>query len=293
MNPELPSSLRSTRVRKPPPSLWDFEDYREYLQLYLAHKRETTPGFSVRQFCLKARISTENYLLRIIRGQRNLGPRIVERIIETIPLKGHEAEYFRCLVDLELARAPSEKSAVLLRIESLRRKANRLTPVTDHSILRHWYLGAIWELASCEGFVLTPESAVHAVHGKISIQQAKESIAFLQTKGYLIEEGGRLVPTSLAIHTIDERADALLQMSHKEHLAEAIEAVNQPLEQRGFYGLTIAVNHERLPEIKRKIKEFMDGLQADLALDPRADRVYRINSKVFSLAETPKNAGKS
>ena len=274
-----------TSVARPAPSVWDFEDYREYLALYLAYKRESGTGFSVRKFCLKARISTENYLLRIIRGERNLGPRIAERIIETIPLKGYEAEYFRRLMDLETARSSSDKALALSRIESLRRRANRLVPVTDHSILRHWYLGAIWELASCEGFSLTPDSAVRALKGKISIQQAKESIAFISGKGYLKESNGRLVPIDIALHSTDGRTDALLRISHKEHLTQAIEAVDQSIEERGLYGLTIAVSRARLPEVKRRLKELMDSLQADLAQDPHADRVYRIGAHVFGLAE--------
>ena len=267
------------------PNVWEYTNYQDYLRDYLAHKRSTTRGFSVRQFCLKANISTENYLLKVIRGEKKLGPKLTESFIAAIPLKAFEAQYFRALVSLRLAKHPHEKENVLSKIEVLRRKSKRPQPVMDHSILRHWYLAAIWELASCVGIEINPQSIVNSLRKKISLQQAKESIEYLQQKGYLIEKKGKLIQSDIPVISSDGKLNYLLKTNHKETLALAIPAVDLPLDERGFYGLTMAIDKKKIPEIKSKIKFFMDQLQAELALDPKANTVVRINSHVYPLTK--------
>ncbi len=87
----------------------NYNDYRTFLSDYLAFRRAKSPRFTVRQFCVRAGISTDNYLLRILRGQRNLGPMIAERFLPQLGLGRVGEQYFLALVHAAAARTLSEK----------------------------------------------------------------------------------------------------------------------------------------------------------------------------------------
>ncbi len=273
------------------PSVILYSDYRTYLADYVAWKRATSRAFSVRAFCLKAGVSTENYLLRIIRGQKNLGPKLAERFSEAIGLKERESRYFFLLAQLGQSKNLRDQKRILETLDKLRRNLNRgqvLTPqIIDNSMIRHWYFGAILELASCPGFKLSPQSAADALQGRISVQEAKEAIEFLVQKKYLISAKGRLTCSPNPISSTDNVPDAMVRLAHQKTLEIAAESVELPLEERSFRGLTLAFEHKRMPEAKEMIREFVDKFQERFALDPKADRVYRMQVQCFPLSVKP------
>ncbi len=268
------------------PLVWDFSDYQDYLQAYLAYKRSGKSPFSVRQFCLSAGISTENYLLKIIRGERNLGQKLTEAFIRALKLSRAEAQYFRVLTQVRLVKAIDQKEVLLNQLELLRRKAKRPPPVLDNSMLRHWYLPVIWELASCKHFIFNPHNIAEALQNKISVQEIKEAIEYLVRKNYLVETPEGHVQGETPVFTTNGKSDPILKLHHKESVSAAIPAIDLPIEERGFFGLTIAIDKSKVPELKARLKKFLDQVQADLACDPNANAVYRINAHCFPLAVT-------
>ncbi len=265
------------------PSPLDYSNYRTYLSDYLVWKRSSSKAFTVRSFCLKAGVSTENYLLRVIRKKRNLGRQMAERFSLALSLKGKEADYFLALVEAEHSRTLSSKQHALDRIEKIKRGSRRISYKTDNSMIRHWYVAAIWELAWCKGFELTPQSAVAALRKKISIQQAKETIEFLAERGSLKNEDGKWAPVATYFASTDGIADPMVKLNHRETLQAAMDAVELPIDERGFYGLTMAFSQKRMPEVKVRMKKFIEELQAEFALDAEPDTVYRIGAHCFPL----------
>lgn len=273
---------------RPAPRIWEYSDYRLYLSDFIAHKRAAHAGFTVRKFCLSARISTQNYVLKVIRGEKNLGPKLSEQFITALGLQNAEAEYFRELAKLGFTRNLEDKNASLGKLSALRRRFARSAPVVDHSVLRHWYLVAIWELASCADADMSPPKVAQALRFKVSQQEIKEAIEYLSSRGYLIERNGRLVQSDVPILFKSGKTDEWIRLNHRETVGLAVQAVDWPIEERGFFGLTIAVTQTRLPELKTRISAFMGELQKDFALDPSADTVYRVNSHAYPLASLPK-----
>ncbi len=269
------------------PDIANYTDYRLYFKDFIEYKRSTSKGFSIRQFCRRAGLSTDNYLLRIIRNERNLGPILTEKFIHILALKNLQAEYFRALVYKELAKKYEDKERYLGLIESIRKKFKKKANIVDNSCFRHWYIGAIWELASCgNGFILTPKSARDALKKRVSVQQAKETIEFLMSESYLVKKNGRLIQSDSPITSTDGISDVIVKINHKETLNFAIDSIALPVEERGFYGLTIAINKKRFSTLKEKLKKFIFDIQTEFRSDPDADTVYRINAHCFPMAST-------
>lgn len=268
-------------------SIWSYLDYRLFLSDHIAYKRSASPGFSVRKFCLEAQITTQNYVLKVIRGEKNLGPKLCENFIRALGLQTAEAEYFRALIRLAGATTLEQRDLASSQLDSLRSRYARSAPVLDHSILRHWTFGAIWELASCPGADLSPAAIASALRFKVSQQEIKEALEYLIARGYIVEQSGRYVQSDVPVQIKSGKTDEWIRRSHREHVALALQAVDWPIEQRGFFGVTLAFDHRRLRELKARMAAFMDDIQRDFALDPSADTVYRIHTHAFPLAQCP------
>lgn len=269
------------------PQVTDYTDYRQYLQAFLDAKRATHKSFTARQFCLKAKVSTDDYLLRILRGKRNLGAQASEQFIQALGLKNTEAQYFRSLVLISSPVTSTQtKDLHLAEIEKTRRKLGKSNTLTDNSLYRRWYVIAILELASCKGVKLTAQHAAQVLRPKISVQEAKEAIDLLLSKSLLIEKNGRYIPTPVSLRSTSGQSDDFVRLNHKETVQAALTAIDLPLEKRGFFGLTIAIDPAKLPQLKSKLKSLIEEIQQDQANDPEAKEVYRIQAHCFPMTES-------
>ncbi|MBY0469708.1 TIGR02147 family protein [bacterium] len=268
--------------------IFRYSDYRSYLRDFISLKKASGKGFSVRQFCLKAGITTENYLNRILRKQRNIGPRTAERLIDVMKLNREEKNFFITLVLKESAKTVESKSFYLEKISAVQRRKKIPDRITDNSMMRNWYTVVIWELATCKDFDLTIENIIRSLRKPISPAQAREALKYLVEKGFLKQVDGRWRQSEKAYTTTNEIEDPLVQMNHKMAFESAIESINGPLAERGMYGLTIAINRNRIPTLKKHLDRFIDELNAEFAYDKSSDVVLRAGAFCFIQAETPK-----
>ncbi len=269
----------------PPPQVWSYESARAYLQDWLEWKRMTSPKFSVRQFCLKAGSSTENYLGLVIAGRKRLGTKMALQFSQVLGLKNGARDHFLELAEMDRVSNADEQSRLQTRLEARRRRYQRSEPVLDHSILRHWYLGAAWELASCKDVPFSPQSIAERLMPAITTYQAREAFEYLKQKGYIVEREGRWVQSEIQLTTTSGIPDSDLKHHHREVASLAGQWIDAPLIERGFFGLTIALERHQLPQVKARIKELQDKLQEEFSLNPKADRVYRLNFQVFPMSK--------
>ena len=91
--------------------------------------------------------------------------------------------------------------------------------------------------------------------------------------------------------TTDGQSDWLIRLNHRETLQAATEALELPVDERALYGLTLAVDRKKLPLLAKRLRTFIDQIQAEFCLDPTADTVYRIQAQCFPLAEASRPKG--
>ena len=262
-----------------------YDCYRSYLRDTIEFRRQQNRRFTVRGLCLKVGLKTDNYVMRIVRRQRNMSPQLAEKFVAALGLKDGDASYFMYLVNIDSARTDQERALNLRAAAQLRVEANGgVRPIIDDGMLRHWYLGAIWELAGCEGADLAPREIVRSLGHKISVAQAATALQFLRERRYLVESDGKLTQSDRPIFSSTGKADPVVQLNHKQLLMAARDAVDLPMPERVFSGLTIAIKRERLAEIRARIRQFVLDLRTDLAMDEGADTVYRVGMHSFPLA---------
>jgi uncharacterized protein (TIGR02147 family) len=101
-------------------NIFNYLDYRIFLQdLYKALKLLSN-GFSYRSFARDANLASASYLKLVMDGKRNLTEDSVEKFVTGLGLKNEEAEYFRVLVKFNQSHTASEKSRNYRLIQELR-----------------------------------------------------------------------------------------------------------------------------------------------------------------------------
>lgn len=269
------------------PVVFDYLDYRKFLREFADYKSKYSASFSFRNFSQKAGISSPNYYQNVVQGKRNLGNKMLERFVRGLNFQDKEARYFRALVNYNQSRTSEFKTACLrdlLEMQRMRKAAP--TWVVDNHVRQDWYTLVIWELITCKDFEATPANIVRALNNEITPREAETSLRILIRAGYIKKDGKhRYAQGPVLIGSNDELADSVLQRNHQVFIEKSIKHLNDPVKDREFQGLTIAMSPIAVKTLKSRLKDLIKEFAMDFAHDAEATRVYRINLQAFPLTE--------
>ena len=74
--------------------IFEYTDYRKYLADFFLQKKAHTPAYSHRVFARQAGLSSPSHFLMIIKGERNLSMKTIEKFAEGMKLSKKERRYF-------------------------------------------------------------------------------------------------------------------------------------------------------------------------------------------------------
>lgn len=279
-------------VKKSPPRIFDYTDYRLFLNDYYLYQKESTHYFSYRYFSQKAGFSSHNVLKLVITGQRNIDIDSIEKFSSAFKLKVRESEYFRLLVLFGQSKKDAEKKEIFQKMTKFihRSKVGRLTEL-QYKLYTDWYHCAIREYISCHGFRDDFAHIARMLSPPIKPQQAKESIALLEEIGlirYREDVGWQLTEPTL------KTEDEVISLSVRQFNRQMIQLADRALdtfvrENREISSMTFAVTKPTYYRLKRMIQEFKNDLLAEIESDQsKPDEVYQLNFQLFPLLQPTK-----
>jgi transcriptional regulator with XRE-family HTH domain len=241
---------------------------RKYLQQEFIRRKKRNPRYSIRGFARDLEIDA-TALSRILAGKRVAGLKTARKLLNQLKIAPSTREtLLRSLV------SPSDHS-ILMDDDYFTISESQIEQMNE------WLYSAILELASSKDARLTSRSV--ATTFGLSITHIEKILGTLSDLGFLrrTEQGFRAVHrrsttpslkgsaarNQILSGYIDKAKDALLQ-----HLPDSYD----------ISGTTILVSREKLPEARRRIKEFRRSLAHFLAAEV-GDDLYRINVQLFSL----------
>jgi|GEM_PF-5479849 len=118
-------------------NIYDYYDFRKYLNDFYKHKKATSKVFSYRYFAKRAGFNSGSFLKLVMDGKRNLTEDSLDKFINAMELKEEEATYFRALVGLGQSQTNREKMRFYQECEYL--KTMSTWDLNDHiGALRKW-----------------------------------------------------------------------------------------------------------------------------------------------------------
>jgi len=292
-NEELDSAERLPRV-------WEYTDYRTWLGDHYQARKKLHRWYSYAVLAQKAGFSTRSFLLRVIRGERGLGPDSATKLADALELKGREKEYFLALVDYNQARKDADREVAWSKVQNTLARARnisapRLLTGAHRQILSSWHHLAVRALVEAKPDRGDWEALGARLRPRRSRTSVQRSIQLLERVGLVERRPDGLwhaVDKSLA--TPPEVAMPAVRKYHRGCLKLAAASLERfPTSKRHLTGLMLSISHETYAKMCTMVSDFNMQLIRMAEDDLHPEGLYQLSTALFPLTDVAAAEDKS
>jgi uncharacterized protein (TIGR02147 family) len=267
-------------------SIYDYMDYRRFLEDYFRLRKTMNRHFSHRLFARKAGIKSSGYFREVTTGSRKLSKGKLPGFAKALELDERERTFFERLVAFNDAKAaPARRLLYEQVLRSLPPRVQQLK-LSQMEYFSKWYHVAVREALSVIPVSDDPEPLAAALRPPITAAQARASLKLLAGLGLIERDAGgcwRARHASL-LGRRDESAAVLMRAFQGEMLDRAREALESvPPSHRDISTTTMSVSAQALGRLKGAIEDFRKRVRDIVGADSGEDRVVQLNIQVFPL----------
>jgi uncharacterized protein (TIGR02147 family) len=264
-----------------------YTDYRTYLRDLVQERRTKRLPCSNRWFAMRAGMQSTSWLTSLLQGRKGLSQSSAAKLSKALGHSALQARYFAALVEFNQAKAPDDRKAGFLKIQSMARLSDpQLVRETQYGFYSSWHHSAIRALLAMAPFRGDYAALGEALSPPLSALEAQKSVKLLLELG-LVEQGrdGELRVAAAAITTGRKASTLQLEMFHQQTLRLAMEALDRfPKGEREHSTLTLGIAPELLPMAKDILAEARRRLGELAEASETANRVYQVNMQIFPLS---------
>lgn len=238
------------------PELYSYHDHLGFLRDWLAYRKASQPGFSIRTLARESGLSA-GYLPLVLAGKRTLTLKALTKLSPHLGLSKPERSYFEALVMLGTTDSQKVRLEALEKMKRFRsyQKSNP-RELEAYEYLTHWYYVAIREMASLPGFEATPEWIAPRLKFGVPLHEIKSAIEFLKARGYLRNP-------DKSIECVGGVYKVALTQFHHELLELAARSINDtPSTERNIQGHTVALSQEQFKKASAILDEALEKIRA-------------------------------
>lgn len=267
-------------------SIFDYDDYRNFLRDSLEEKARRNPAFSLRAFARDTGLSP-SHLSRALSGQKKLSSSSARLVSEGLGLGVRESEHMQTLIELEKAARNQYDNRLLKNLTRHNRRRAKILALETFQAIANWYHFAILALTNTRGFQSNPGWIAR----RLGIKPLDASFAIdrlLELKLLTQENGNYVAADGAQVSTTDDFRSAAIQENHRQHLEIAAQALKDiDVELREFNNITLAMNLSDIPKAKQKIREFVDRFNREMDRD-QGQELFQMNVQFYQVSQQEK-----
>jgi len=268
--------------------IFDYMNYREYLDDMYKEKKEMGAFYSFRIFSQKAGFKSPNFLKLVIKGERNLSKESVFKFVKALKLNRNEADYFENLVFFNQSKTLEEKNSYLKKMMKYRKKSDpHKIEESEYKYYSAWYHPVVRELAAAADFKDDYKKLGKMVIPPITPLEAEKSVKLLLNLDFIRKvenDGYRLTEKSLT--TGPTVRSIAVANYHKEMMKLASESIERfSSQEREVTSLTLTVSEDTVDTIKQRLKQFREDLLELTDGEKNPQQVVQLNLQLFPLSE--------
>ena len=266
--------------------LFDYDDFRKFMQDYFEEQKKMRSVFSHRFFAAKAGFSSSSYCLNVIRGRFNLTPKSIEKISKAMDFEPLQKEYFEALVQYNQAQQVDERDQAWEQILQIRRQIE-FTHVTtrEQAYFSKWYYPVVRELAVESDWNGDFRVLARSLTPQITTEEAREAVKNLLEWGLLKKDGERYERVSQMLDAAEIPPIALRKI-RREYIQHAIGAVeSMPKDERFAAFTTLAMSEKSYNYAVEVLEEARKKIIARAANDLDVERVYEMMLVAFPMSK--------
>ena len=256
--------------------IFDCESIPEFLNSELRRRIQSNSQYSLRAFAKSLNMSP-GAVSEILRGQRQLGPKAVDKVAKAVGLNNSETKFLH-----ELAMS----QRVQFEERSGDQASTKLLEEDVFSLVSEWYHFAILNLIDVEGFCWQ----AGWISNRLGITKIQASLAMelLEKLEIVTLKGDRVIADASHVTSTNEIPSQAIKNYHRQMLSKAAEALeSQGIGERDVSGIGFAVDPRRIPKLKREIMAFQDEVLEKYSSGKKSE-VYFLEMALFRLTQGEK-----
>lgn len=269
------------------PNIFDYSNYRSFLNDYYLEKNKKDKKFSHRFFASKIGLNSTGFFSDVLKGNRNLTLPLILKFSKALKLKKDEQNYFENLVNFNQAKSADEKNNYYEKILSFKNIRADIIGKDQYEFYSKWYYSAIRELLYFYKFKNDYRSLAKKLNPSIRMEQAKKAVKILERTNLIKKDKkGYYKQTSSFITTGKEFQPLNIhnfQTANMELAKQALE--RHPKDKRDISTLTLTLSESSFKNAKQEIEKLRKKLLLIAEQDKKVDRVYQANFQLFPLTK--------
>jgi uncharacterized protein (TIGR02147 family) len=272
------------------PNIFQYHDYRVFLKDWLAYRKVSQSGFSLRVLAKQAGLAS-GYLPMVLGDKRPLSGAAMAKLVPFLGLNASEQSFFENMVTLGTTESHEARLNALERMKRFQefKKQNR-DDTEAYEYLTHWYYVAIREMAAMKDFQFDAEWVQKKLRFAITLKEIKDALEFLKESGYIeVRSDGTVTPPKKPLNCSGGVYRLALGKFHREIFALAARSIEKtPSEERNIQGHTFALRDEDLDEAKEIVEEALRKIRKLGESEVKGESVYHMEIALFPLTQKGK-----
>ncbi len=272
-------------VEQPKISIFDFDDYRDYLiTAGMPDGLYSHTSNNLQAWASRLGYKSPSSLTMVLKGQRTPSSDMVRTIGEDLKMSVKEKEYFQLLILLEKAHKKNkDPKEILLKLSSLNSEKRAIAlGLKEFSAISEWYFLAIKQLISTPAFIEDEDWIYRKLRKKATPAQIRNAIAImLEMKAIGRDDSGKLIVLKEGLLTTNDVPSSAIKRHHFGMINRALEAINeQEVSERQVTSLTMKIKNEDLADAKHYIFEFIKDFNEKFSTT-EANELFQLNMQFF------------
>jgi uncharacterized protein (TIGR02147 family) len=265
-------------------SIYDYSDFRKFLNDYQRERYKTDKQFSRVQLCRKLGIpKSRSFFSDVINGKK-VTDTFIERFIEAFELKRSEALYFRILVNYNQATNADERNVYFEQLIAANKSPQTILSPEVYDYFGQWYHSVIRALLDVVDVKDNFDEIASMLVPVITENKVRQSISMMKKLGLITcNENGVYKPVNKNISTGTFVQDELI----KSYQRQCLKLAEDALSRKQVYPQTmvtkmISVSLPAYKAIEQRLQRFLQEISTIVHKDDKpADRVYHLDIQLF------------
>lgn len=265
-------------------NIYEYADFRKYLDEYQAKRQAVDKGFSRIGICkLLGLPNTRSYFTNVIKGKA-VSRNFVDRFIQVLELDKEEAQYFRVLVQFNQAENASERELLFDQLIALNRTPKKFIDEKSYTFYKDWLHSAVRAMLDVVDVKDDPSVLSRRLYPAMPVKKIRESLALLSSLGLIARNDlGFWKATDKSI-----TAGAYVQHELvKQYQLQCFElgqsaVINPSGKPQNMSTLTISLSPKMRDKLFHKLQQFKSEVRSMVHKDGEdATCLYQLNIQLF------------
>ena len=268
-------------------SIFNYTDYRKYLQDWIDGKKQTGGKFTLRQFSELVGFKSYAHLTMLLKGQANLSGRYLEKMASALALEEKERDYFIKIVKFNQSISREKKIRCFEELTGFKKSSIYLVNANQYEFYDKWYHSAIRSLLDFYPFTNNYAALAEMLEPAILPREAKKSIQLLLKLNLIApDSAGFLRPTQEILSSgWDMQSLAITNFVTKSMQlgTEAVDRFTQ--DKRNLSMVTIGISEPGYALVLNELRQCRQRI-LEISRQDKANTVYQLGIQLYPVSKS-------